>query len=797
LTFNLSREYSHDIGIFFENLTTTTHSSSFKFSGMTLVLLGAAWTFVIFAGTTITNVVNVGTNLLGDIGTFPGDAITGFPPGVIYGETYLAGSFAEIVIGDIRKAYNNATSQAFNHTLSDTDLGGLTLFPGVYKFDAAAALSAGQLFFDAQGDMDAVWIFQIGTSLDVASGTSMVFTSGLGNANNVFWAVGTSATLNEDVSLIGNILAYTSISCNARVTINGRLLATNGAVSLIQNVVSYPGGPTSPTTSPTLSPSLFTSLPPSVSPSMVPSTSPSVQPTVTPSASSTAQFIGNVTTFAGRRDTSPEYYDDDGYDKFYEDGIGTNAGLYHMNGVCLSPDGTFALLADYKYLVRKIVISTAEVTTVAGVLAYGSSDGIGSNATFYRPVDMSFVSDGSYVLLTDGRNANIRKIVITTNNVTTVAGTAGMRRTANGFGTNANFVLPTGISISPNDSYALIVDYDGCSLRKYEIGTGEVSTLAGGGCGGAIANGIGTNVVFVGPNDVRIAPNGLFALICDYDGNNIRKIIIATGEVTTISGNEGGTSGSTNGYGTNSLFSGPYGLDISPDGIYALISEYGGPSTVRFLDISTGLITTFAGRYASGTSDGLGTLARFNGPCGISISPDGSFALVADYDNYKIRYVDIVTEEAEGEQEISMICPFFVASSTGNATQSTHQCTFLLCPYQVVTISSCATCVGDTLFRLYDPSGSEVAWNDDGVDCDKCSSLSFTYSKSSLFCGLYTLHQGCAGDEACSGEAHIEIESTSSVVPKYGFGVIYGDPSILNMTEGLLVNYHYNTPKSE
>jgi hypothetical protein len=252
---------------------------------MTLVLLGAAWTFAIFAGTTITNVPNVGTNLWGDIGIFPGSALTGFPPGVVYGDTYLAGSYAGIVVGDIRIAYNNATAQPSNHTLTDTDLGGLTLAPGVYKFDAAAALSAGQLFFDAQGDVDAVWIFQIATSLNVASGTSMFFTSGLGNANNVFWAVGSSATLKEDVSFIGNILAYTSISCNARVTVNGRLLATNGGVTLIQNVVSFPAGSTLSTAEPTISPSLSPTFTPSGHPSIVPSISPSVEPTIVPSAS--------------------------------------------------------------------------------------------------------------------------------------------------------------------------------------------------------------------------------------------------------------------------------------------------------------------------------------------------------------------------------------------------------------------------------------------------------------------------------------------------------------------------------
>jgi hypothetical protein len=216
----------------------------------------------------------------------------------------LAGSYAEIVIGDIRSAYNNATAQASTQTLTDTDLGGLTLFPGVYKFDAAAALSAGQLFFDAQGDVDAVWIFQITTSLNVESGTAMFFTSGLGNANNVYWAVGSSATLKEDVTFIGNILAYTSISCNARVSVNGRLLATNGGVTLIQNVVSYPDGMTfspsiSPSTSPSLSPTLLPSVHPSIvptlspssSPSVLPTPSPSVDPTIAPSSFPTTPFV--------------------------------------------------------------------------------------------------------------------------------------------------------------------------------------------------------------------------------------------------------------------------------------------------------------------------------------------------------------------------------------------------------------------------------------------------------------------------------------------------------------------------
>ena len=218
---------------------------------MTLVLLGAAWTFAIFAGTTITNVPDVGTEVLGDMGIFPGSELTGFPPGMVSGSIYLAGSTAEIVIGDIQKAYDDATGQAATQTMSDTDLGGLTLSPGVYKYDVAAALSAGQLFFDAKGDPNAVWIFQIGTSLTVAGGTSMFFTSGVGNANNVFWAVGSSAMIEDGASFIGNILGSATISCNSGVRVNGRLFSLNGGVTLITNKVSFPGAATfSPSATP-------------------------------------------------------------------------------------------------------------------------------------------------------------------------------------------------------------------------------------------------------------------------------------------------------------------------------------------------------------------------------------------------------------------------------------------------------------------------------------------------------------------------------------------------------------------
>jgi hypothetical protein len=205
-----------------------------------LIALGTLATFAIFAATTITNVPSVGTVVTGHMGIFPGAAYTGFPPGKVTGSMYEAGSYAGIVKGDAQLAYDDAVGRVANTTLTGTDLMGLTLTPGVYKYDSAAALSAGSLFFDAQGDIDAVWIFQIGSSLNIAAGTQMFFESNLGNANNVFWQVGTSATLNANCAFIGTILAYSSVSAMAKTSVNGRLIGLNGAVTLIDNVVIVP-----------------------------------------------------------------------------------------------------------------------------------------------------------------------------------------------------------------------------------------------------------------------------------------------------------------------------------------------------------------------------------------------------------------------------------------------------------------------------------------------------------------------------------------------------------------------------
>jgi hypothetical protein len=217
-------------------LSTINGNNNATNNGTGPIDLGSAANFVVLAGSTVTSTGVLGTELYGDLGVFPGSAVTGFPPAILHGTLQAANPVAGTAQGDLTTAYNNAAGRAFTATLSNTDLGGTTLFPGVYKFDAAAAMN-GMLTLDALGDPNAVWIFQIGSSLLITGTSSMVFKGGVGNPDYVYWQVGSSATLDGGVSVIGTIMADQSITLKTGATVKGRLLARIAAVALDFNTV--------------------------------------------------------------------------------------------------------------------------------------------------------------------------------------------------------------------------------------------------------------------------------------------------------------------------------------------------------------------------------------------------------------------------------------------------------------------------------------------------------------------------------------------------------------------------------
>ncbi|WP_238324479.1 ice-binding family protein [Paenarthrobacter aurescens] len=210
----------------------------------TPVNLGTAASYSVLAATTVANTGP--TTLQRDLGLSPGTAITGFPPGIAAGTTHAADAVALQAQSDLTTAYNNAAGQALTASVSG-DLVGRTLTEGVYKSTSSLALS-GQLTLDGQGNPASVFIFQVASTLITASASSIVFTNGA-QACNVFWQVGSSATLGTASSFKGSILALTSITAQTNAVVEGRLLARNGQVSLDTNVVTTPACVTTPTTS--------------------------------------------------------------------------------------------------------------------------------------------------------------------------------------------------------------------------------------------------------------------------------------------------------------------------------------------------------------------------------------------------------------------------------------------------------------------------------------------------------------------------------------------------------------------
>jgi hypothetical protein len=208
--------------------------------------LGTAETFAALGGSTLTN---TGTsNIVGNVGVSPGSAITGFPPGVITnGALHAADPTATEAHADLATAYTafaGLVSPPANN-LSGLDLGGMTLTPGVYRCDVAATWTSGTLTFDAQSVPTARFVIQIGTTLITPSSSSVVLINGA-DARNIYFQVGSSATLGSGSSFIGNILAYAAITTVGGTNVTGRLLALTEAVTLDTNNVTGTGPILSP-----------------------------------------------------------------------------------------------------------------------------------------------------------------------------------------------------------------------------------------------------------------------------------------------------------------------------------------------------------------------------------------------------------------------------------------------------------------------------------------------------------------------------------------------------------------------
>jgi len=207
------------------------------------VNLGTTSTFAVMAGTTITNTGK--TTINGDVGLFPGTAFTGQETVAMKGNKHLANVVANVAKSDLVIAYNN-TDEKLPVTRISTELGGTTLTPGTYDSADGTFQITGTLTLDAQGDPNGVFVFKTASTLITASGSSVNLINSA-RFRQTFWKVGSSATLGTNSHFVGHISALTSITANTGATVQGQLLARNGAVTLDTNTITNGISATTPT----------------------------------------------------------------------------------------------------------------------------------------------------------------------------------------------------------------------------------------------------------------------------------------------------------------------------------------------------------------------------------------------------------------------------------------------------------------------------------------------------------------------------------------------------------------------
>ncbi|MDB6074918.1 MAG: hypothetical protein JWO89_2558 [Verrucomicrobiaceae bacterium] len=198
--------------------------------------LGEAANFAVLAGSTVTNTGP--TALFGDVGVSPGTAITDFPPGTFTGTLHSNDANSIQAQADALSAYNILAGLTPTQILTGQDLGGLTLTPGVYFFSSTAQLT-GTLTLDGQGQVNPLFVFQIGSTLTTAS-NSIIFETNGADWSNIYFQVGSSATLGTNTEFEGTIIAMDSDTLTTGATVEGSVIALTGAVTLDSNVVVVP-----------------------------------------------------------------------------------------------------------------------------------------------------------------------------------------------------------------------------------------------------------------------------------------------------------------------------------------------------------------------------------------------------------------------------------------------------------------------------------------------------------------------------------------------------------------------------
>jgi len=318
-----------------------------------------------------------------------------------------------------------------------------------------------------------------------------------------------------------------------------------------------------------------------------------------------------------------------------------------ISGMVLNSSGSIMYVANAdSNIVHTLnpTLASPTVSTLAGVAGQaGTAEGTttASAGRFYSPVGITLLGVDLYVA--DTGNSGIRKLT-TAGVISNLAGSLGVTGSADGSGSSASFLYPKGIA---NDgTYLYVADTYNHAIRRVTT-AGAVTTIAGYAGSSGTANGSGTAARFNTPYGIAVNPSCPSAGTCDLyvadDANHAIRTVTTAGVVTTLAGAIG-TSGSANGTGVAATFNSPTG--VATDGTNVYVADSGN-HTIRKVVISTGVVTTLAGTAGtSGTTDGTGTDALFNSPTGLALNAAGTVLYVSDQKYKKVRKIDLTTSPA-------------------------------------------------------------------------------------------------------------------------------------------------------
>ncbi len=337
------------------------------------------------------------------------------------------------------------------------------------------------------------------------------------------------------------------------------------------------------------------------------------------------------------------------------DGVGAAARFNAPQGVVSDGAGNLFVADSGNHTIRKVVVATAAVGTLAGAAGQAdTTDGVGAAARFFYPTAVAVDGAGD-LFVADTENGTLREVVIATGLVTTLAGTAGRQGSVDAVGAAARFSTMYGVAVDGAGDL-FVADTYNHEIRRVVVANGAVTTVAGAAAQAGSVDAVGAAARFDAPN--AMVDDGAGNLYVADNRGTIRKVVIATGDVSTLAGTAGQYD-STDGVGAAAHFSRPNGLAVDGAGnLY--VTEFEG-CVVRKVVLATAAVTTLAGAAQQvGDVDATGSAARFGPLSGVTGDGAGNLYVV-DPINFAIRRVEIATAQVTTLARIDTGSPWGIA----------------------------------------------------------------------------------------------------------------------------------------